>query len=61
VPSNKAHPTITTGKQSPNVDDEGHRRKDIPDEVKEHNRGVEQRHDRSYNQITDEGKVQKGF
>lgn len=60
-PSNKAHPTITTGKQSPNVDDEGHRRKDIPEDVKEHNRGVEQRHDRSYNQITDEGKVQKGF
>ncbi|ODM19188.1 hypothetical protein SI65_05805 [Aspergillus cristatus] len=61
VPSNKAHPTITTGKQSPNVDEEGHRRKDIPEEVKEHNRGVEQRHDRSYNQITDEGKVKKGF
>lgn len=43
------------------MDDEGHRRKDIPEDVKEHNRGVEQRHDRSYNQITDEGKVQKGF
>lgn len=52
---------MTTGQQSPNVDLEGHRREDIPEEVKRHNEEMEKRHDRSFNQITDEGKIQRGF
>ncbi|KAL4896956.1 hypothetical protein BDV59DRAFT_169429 [Aspergillus ambiguus] len=59
--SNKAHPTITDGRQSPNVDDEGNTREDVPQDVKQHNQEMEERYDRPYNQIADEGKVHKGF
>lgn len=61
TPSNKAHPTVSTGQQSPNVDAEGRVSEDVPDDVKQHNAEIENRHDRSFNQLTDEGKVQKGF
>lgn len=43
------------------MDEQGHKRSDIPEDVRKHNEAVEHRHDRSYNQITDEGEVQKGF
>lgn len=61
TPSNKAHPTVSSGKQSPNVDDKGRQREDVPEDVKQHNEDIENRQDRSFNQLTDDGKVQKGF
>jgi hypothetical protein len=33
----------------------------VPEDVKRHNRELDQRYDRAYNQIADEGKVNKGF
>lgn len=60
-PSNKARPTLSTGRESPNIDEKGHVREDVPEDVKQHNRELEQRYDKSYNQIGDEGKVSKGF
>lgn len=33
----------------------------MPEDVKQHNRELEQRHDKAYNQIGDEGQVNKGF
>jgi hypothetical protein len=59
--SNNAHPTITDGRQSPNIDSEGNVRPGVPNDVKKHNEEMKQRYDRSYNQIGDEGKVHKGF
>ncbi|KAF7590576.1 hypothetical protein BBP40_002665 [Aspergillus hancockii] len=59
--SNDAHPTITDGRQSPNVDSDGNVRANVPKDVKKHNEEMEQRYDRSYNQIGDEGKIHKGF
>lgn len=61
IPSNKARPTVSTGQQSPFSDEEGKQVKDVPDDVKKHNEEIENRHDRSFNQLTNEGKVQKGF
>jgi hypothetical protein len=52
---------LNDGKQSPNVDAHGEPKEDVPDDVKRHNQEMEQRYDRAYNQIGDEGKVQKGF
>lgn len=52
---------MSDGQQSPNVDAEGRVSEDVPDDVKQHNAEIENRHDRSFNQLTDEGKVQKGF
>ncbi|KAL3710742.1 hypothetical protein TMatcc_004538 [Talaromyces marneffei ATCC 18224] len=60
-PSNKARPTLSTGRESPNVDEEGNVRGDVPEDVKRHNAELDQRYDRAYNQIRDEGKVSKGF
>ncbi|PLB52980.1 hypothetical protein P170DRAFT_423767 [Aspergillus steynii IBT 23096] len=60
-PSNKANPTIIDARQSPNIDSEGNPREDVPPDVKRHNEEVENRHDRPYNHIGDEGKYQKGF
>ncbi|KAE8145041.1 hypothetical protein BDV25DRAFT_78555 [Aspergillus avenaceus] len=60
-PSNKAHPTITDGRQSPNLDSKGNPRSDVPKDVKKHNEEMEKRYDRPYNQIGDEGGVRKGF
>lgn len=60
-PSNKARPTLSSGRESPNVDEQGNVRDDVPEDVKRHNREMEQRHDKAYNQIGDEGKVNKGF
>ncbi|KAL4810448.1 hypothetical protein BDV18DRAFT_131025 [Aspergillus unguis] len=60
-PSNKAKPTITDGRQSTNVDKDGNTKPDVPEDVKQHNSDVEQRFDKPYNRIKDEGKVGKGF
>jgi len=40
-----AHPTLSNGKQSPMADNNGNVR-DIPEDVKQHNEELEQRHDR---------------
>ncbi|KAL4885068.1 hypothetical protein BJY04DRAFT_181294 [Aspergillus karnatakaensis] len=60
-PSNNAKPTITDGKQSQNVDDDGNTKANVPEDVKKHNEEIDNRHDKPYNRIKDEGKVGKGF
>ncbi|RHZ67502.1 uncharacterized protein CDV56_106892 [Aspergillus thermomutatus] len=57
-PSNNARPTLNDGR-SPNVDEEGNPRPDVPEDVKRHNAEIENRHDRAYNKMEDDGKVQK--
>ncbi|EAW21519.1 uncharacterized protein NFIA_066860 [Aspergillus fischeri NRRL 181] len=57
-PSNNARPTISKG-QSPNVDEDGNPRPDVPEEVRRHNDEIENRHDRAYNKLEDDGKVEK--
>ncbi|KAJ5130427.1 uncharacterized protein N7515_006466 [Penicillium bovifimosum] len=52
IPSNKAKPTLSEGAQSP---------KDYPQDVKQHNKEMEERYDRPYNGITDEGTVEPTF
>ncbi|KAJ5584471.1 uncharacterized protein N7459_004271 [Penicillium hispanicum] len=59
IPSNKAHPTVRAGKQSPVADMEGRVREDLPEDVKRHNAEMKQRYDRPYNHISDEGNVGK--
>ncbi|OJJ51514.1 hypothetical protein ASPZODRAFT_402910 [Penicilliopsis zonata CBS 506.65] len=61
IPSNKAHPTLSNGWASPNIDEDGNHRADIPEDVKRHNAEMDQRHDKSYNSIGDSGKVEKKF
>lgn len=61
TPSNQAHPTLSDGRPSPYVDKNGNLRPDVPDDVKQHNVEMGDRYDRSYNQISDEGRVEKGF
>jgi hypothetical protein len=58
IPSNKAKPTLHDGRQSPMADMEGHLRDDLPEDVKQHNADVEHRHDRPYNHMSDQGKVE---
>lgn len=43
------------------MDRDGNVRPDVPDDVKQHNIEMGERYDRPYNQISDEGKVEKGF
>jgi hypothetical protein len=65
IPSNKAHPTLNDGRQTPNVDESGEPLPDadVPEDVKRHNREMDQRYDRAYNQIANEKGtvVEKGF
>lgn len=61
IPSNKAQPTLRDGNQSPMADEEGNLRDDLPQDVKKHNEEIEQRHDRPYNHIADEGGVEKSW
>lgn len=61
APTNKAHPTITSGQESPNVDSDGNPRRSVPEDVRRHNAELGARYDRSYNQIGDEGTIRKGF
>ncbi|KAJ5773919.1 hypothetical protein N7457_008815 [Penicillium paradoxum] len=61
IPSNKARPTLRAGTQSPLADNEGHLREDLPEDVKKHNKEMEERYDRPYNRTSDEGKVEPAF
>lgn len=61
IPSNKARPTLRDGKQSPIADDEGNLRDDLPSDVKQHNEEMEERYDRPYNHMADEGGVEPAF
>jgi len=61
IPSNNAEPTLRDGRQSPIADHEGHLRKDLPEDVKEHNKEMDNRYDKPYNHIADEGNVEGGW
>ncbi|KGO71969.1 hypothetical protein PITC_028500 [Penicillium italicum] len=61
IPSNKARPALSMGEQSPLSDREGNPKKDIPEDVKKHNREMEERYDKPYNSTGDDGKVKPGF
>lgn len=61
IPSNKAKPTLQAGTQSPLADNEGRLKKDVPQDVKNHNKEMEERYDRPYNRTSDEGKVEPAF
>ncbi|OJI83887.1 hypothetical protein ASPTUDRAFT_628721 [Aspergillus tubingensis CBS 134.48] len=45
-PSNKAHPTLADGDQSPYVDKDGKTSADAPEDVRRHNEEIEKRADR---------------
>ncbi|KAL1978549.1 hypothetical protein VTN31DRAFT_1408 [Thermomyces dupontii] len=64
IPSNKAHPTLSDGKQSPYLDDEGNEMPNTPQDVKQHNREMERRYDRTVNQMEHKdtkGEIGKNF
>ena len=61
IPSNKAHPTLHDGRQSPLADFEGNLKEDLPEDVRRHNKEVEERYDRPYNHMGDAGGVEKGW
>lgn len=63
IPSNQAHPTLSDGRQSPLVDERGNLKPDadVPEDVRRHNEEFRHRYDRAYNQIAEDGKVQKGW
>ncbi|CAP94377.1 hypothetical protein E8E15_003006 [Penicillium rubens] len=61
IPSNKAKPTLIEGEQSHLVDREGNPRKDLPQDVKKHNRDMEERYDKPYNSTDDDGTVKPAF
>lgn len=61
IPSNKAHPTLRDGRQSNLSDMEGKPHEELPEDVRKHNEEMENRYDRPYNHIGDEGKVEKAF
>ncbi|KAJ6166639.1 hypothetical protein N7470_002086 [Penicillium chermesinum] len=59
IPSNKAHPTLNDGRVSPMADMDGKLKEDLPHDVKRHNADMENRYDRPYNHISDEGRWRK--
>lgn len=59
IPSNNAKPTLRDGRSSPIADFEGNLKDDVPEDVKKHNEEVENRYDRPYNHIADQGKVEE--
>lgn len=61
IPSNKAHPTLRDGRQSNLADMEGKKHEDLPEDVRKHNEDMENRYDRPYNHIADEGKIEHAF
>lgn len=61
IPSNKAHPTLRDGNQSPITDAEGNLRDDLPQDVKQHNEEMEDRYDRPFNHISDDGNVEQSW
>ncbi|KAJ5167935.1 uncharacterized protein N7482_003529 [Penicillium canariense] len=58
IPSNKAQPTLSDGRQSPVADFEGNLKDNLPEDVKKHNEDLENRYDRPYNHVGDEGNVE---
>ncbi|RAL15525.1 uncharacterized protein BO97DRAFT_411641 [Aspergillus homomorphus CBS 101889] len=50
-PSNKAKPTITDGENSPNAELDGTVKENVSEDVKQHNKEMDQRYDHSYNQV----------
>ncbi|CAG7982013.1 unnamed protein product [Penicillium nalgiovense] len=61
IPSNEAKPTLNEGEQSPLVDGEGNPKEDLPQDVKKHNRDMEERYDKPYNSTGDDGTVKPAF
>ncbi|KAJ5643712.1 uncharacterized protein N7484_006219 [Penicillium longicatenatum] len=61
IPSNKAHPTLRDGRQSNLADMEGKKHEELPEDVRKHNEEMENRYDKPYNHIADEGPVEKAF
>ncbi|KAJ6079556.1 hypothetical protein N7467_009309 [Penicillium canescens] len=61
IPSNKAQPTLHDGNQSPIADDEGNLKDDLPEDVKRHNKEVEDRYDKPYNHMGDKGSPESNF
>lgn len=61
IPSNKSHPTLHDGKDSPIADFEGNLREDLSTDVKEHNEEVEKRKNRPYSHTIDEKSVKKSW
>jgi hypothetical protein len=61
IPSNNAKPTLREGTQSPLADHEGNLKEDLPQDVKKHNKEMEERYDRPYNSISDKGTVEPAF
>ncbi|KAH8695308.1 serine-rich protein [Talaromyces proteolyticus] len=59
--STGAKPTITSGSESPNIDAQGRVKEDVPEDVRRHNKEMEGRYDRAYNQIADEGTHNRGI
>ncbi|KAJ5340470.1 serine-rich protein [Penicillium brevicompactum] len=55
IPSNKAHPTLRDGNQSPLADQDGNLKDDLPADVKKHNEEMEERYDKPYNHTGDQG------
>ncbi|PYI20533.1 hypothetical protein BO86DRAFT_80432 [Aspergillus japonicus CBS 114.51] len=51
TPSNKARPTITDGENSPNAEVDGTVGDNASEDVKKHNREMDQRYDHAYNQV----------
>lgn len=43
------------------ADQDGNLREDLPQDVKKHNEEIEQRYDRPYNHIADEGGVESSW
>ncbi|KAJ5163519.1 uncharacterized protein N7500_005349 [Penicillium coprophilum] len=61
IPSNKAKPTLHEGERSPVIDKEGNPKKDLPEDVKKHNREMEERYDKPFNHAKDDGTVEAAF
>ena len=61
IPSNKAHPTLRDGRQSNLANMEGKKHEELPEDVRKHNEDMQNRYDRPYNHIADEGKIEHAF
>jgi hypothetical protein len=61
IPSNKAKPTLRDGNQSPLADQDGNLRDDLPADVKQHNKEMEERYDKPYSHTGDQGQTEPSF
>lgn len=48
-------------RETRNVDENGNVKPNVPEDVKRHNQELEQRYDRPYNRVGEDGRVGKGF